>query len=300
MLDNVYTKPWLSWVGLETHLIFDKGVDLPGFASFPLLESDEGRALLRALYQAHIAVAEDTGCIACLESTTWTANADRARELGYTPDDLIRVNRDAIAFLKDLSGDAPCVVSAQIGPRGDGYQAGDMTREVAQAYHAAQIDVLAKTDCDVLSAFTIGAVDEAVGLVRAAQEAGKPIHISFTVETDGVLPDGTPLADAIKRTDDLTSGGAETFLVNCAHPTHLEPALAASANWARLGGVVANASRMSHAELDEAEDLDAGDPAELGRQFHSLSQRLPSLRIFGGCCGMDMRHLREIGQRVTA
>ena len=299
MRDGTDDRPWLSWVGMETHLIFDKGIDLSGFATFPLLETDERRGLLRDLYQSQMAVAAETGCVACLESPTWIANADRARDLGYTPEDLVRVNQDAIAFLSSMEGDASVKISAQIGPRGDGYQAGDMTPEIAKSYHTAQIAVLAETDCDVLSAFTIGAVDEAVGLVMAAQDAGKPIHIAFTVETDGRLPDGSALIDAIHRTDDLTAGGAAMFLVNCAHPTHLAPALEASDDWSRLGGVVANASKLSHAELDEAEVLDNGDPEELGRQLGSLARDLPSLRIFGGCCGTDLRHLREIGQRVT-
>ena len=298
-MDATRNKPWLSWAGLETDLIFNHGIDLPGFAAFPLLNDDTHRALIRAKYQEQMAVAAETGCVACLESLTWVANLDRAAGLGYGVDDLVRINTDAVAFLADMRGDTPAVISAQIGPRGDGYEAGDMSPGIAKDYHMAQIAVLAETACDVLSAFTIGSVDEATGIVQAAVEVGKPVHISFTVETDGRLPDGTPLHDAIRATDDATSGGAALFLVNCAHPTHLEPAFAATDDWQRLGGIVANASRQSHAELDEAEVLDDGNPAELGQQIGALAARLPSLRVFGGCCGTDMRHMREIGAAVA-
>lgn len=285
---------WLSWTGMETHMIFNLGVDLPGFASFPLLETDQGRALLRKLYGDQIAVAQETGCGACLESVTWMANADRAAALGYDAERLARVNRDAIAFLREFEADVPLRLSAQIGPRGDGYEAGSMTADTAQAYHARQIAVLAESGCDMISAFTIGSVDEAIGMVRAAMAVGVPITMALTVETDGRLPDGTNLNDAIMRIDADTSEGVKHYLVNCAHPDHL----ALETAGVRLSGLVANASRLSHAELDEAEVLDDGNPEELGQQIGALARTYPQMRIFGGCCGTDMRHLRAIGQSV--
>lgn len=285
---------WLSWTGMETHMIFNLGMDLPGFASFPLLETEQGRALLRKLYRDQIAVAQETGCGACLESVTWMANADRAAALGYDAGDLKRINREAIEFLKKLETEIPVCISAQIGPRGDGYEAAAMTIDAAQAYHAPQIAVLAKAGCDMISAFTIGTVDEAIGMVRAAAVVGVPISIALTVETDGRLPDGTILSDAISRIDAATSDGVSGYLVNCAHPDHLVLEEAG----ARLSGLVVNASRLSHAELDEAEELDDGNPDELGRQMGDLARKYPKMRVFGGCCGTDMRHLRAIGRGV--
>lgn len=285
---------WLSWTGMETHMIFSLGLDLPGFASFPLLETDAGRAVLRQLYTDQIAVAEETGCGACLESVTWMANADRAAALGYDADALERVNREAIAFLRELEAEAPVLLSAQIGPCGDGYEAGRLTAEAAEAYHATQIGILAEAGSDIISAFTIGTVEEAIGMVRAAQEVGVPIHMAFTVETDGTLPDGTALAEAIDRVDQATDAGAACYLVNCAHPDHLDLTKAGD----RLGGLVVNASRKSHAELDEAEELDDGNPSELGAQIGTLARAYPQMRVFGGCCGTDLRHLRAIGQAV--
>lgn len=288
------SRLWLSWVGLETELIFNQGVDLPGFASFPLLEANTGRARLEAYYSAQIKLARDHGCGASLESVTWMANADRARALGYDQAALDGVNRDAIDLIAGLKDGDDICLSAQIGPRGDGYKAGEMTAEASRRYHAAQINVLADTAVDVLSAYTIASVDEATGIVQAAGDVGKPVIVSFTVETDGALPDGTLLSEAITRVDGATGGAAACFLVNCAHPDHIDRAAVNGRLPDRLAGVVANASRCSHAELDEAEELDDGDPVELGQQLAELRRRHPAMSLLGGCCGTDLRHLREI------
>lgn len=289
-------KLWLSWTGMETDLIFKRGIDLPGFASFPLLETESGQALVRDYYLDQVKTARDAGCGVCLESLTWMANRNRAGPLGYDVTDLTRINRAAIALMAGLADGNDICLSAQIGPAGDGYQASRFSVDAARAYHAEQIEVLAGTKADILSAFTLGAVDEATGIVLAASDVGKPVCIAFTVETDSCLPDGTPLAEAIDRVDQATGGTTAYFLVNCAHPDHLGSALDGNASLARLAGVVANASRKSHAELDEATELDEGDPSELGQQLAVIRQRFPQMTVLGGCCGTDMRHLAAIGK----
>jgi len=291
---------FLSWTGLETDLIFNHRVALPGFATFPLLETEPGRARLVAAYRAQAGVAAAAGCGACLESVTWTANADRAAALGYGAGELARLNREAIALMQEIAAETPVCLSAQIGPRGDGFAAGTMSARDARDYHLPQVAALAETAVDLLSGFTIGAVAEATGIVLAAAEAGKPVTISFTVETDGRLPDGTPLALAIDRVDQETGGVVAYFLVNCAHPDHLAIALDGSAPLRRLAGVVANASRKSHAELDNSETLDDGNPAELAAQLAAIGRAHPWMRVFGGCCGTDMRHLTEIARACGA
>ena len=297
-------KIFLSYAGMETDIIFNKGVDLPGFAAFPLLESEEGRKLMRESYQATIDLAREMGCGLFIESPTWIANIDRARDLGYDQAALDRANEAAIAFtreLRDAAGEVPLILSGNIGPRGDAYEGGAaMTAEEAEAYHETQIAALAKAGAEVISAFTMTNAPEAIGIVRAAQKAGLPVVISFTVETDGKLPNGQALKDAIAEVDRQTAEGAAHFLINCAHPDHFTQVLDGGAWMRRLGGMVVNASRCSHAELDEAEELDAGDPAELGEQLGALHRRFPHLRVFGGCCGTDIRHMREITRNVTA
>lgn len=123
-----------------------------------------------------------------------------------------------------------------------------------------------------------------------------PVSIAFTVETDGCLPTGLPLRNAIEVVDEATDGGAAYFLINCAHPDHFSEVLVDEPWIGRLRGVVVNASRCSHAELDAAEELDDGDPAELGALVGSLRKKFPHFTILGGCCGTDMRHIENIAR----
>lgn len=286
--------------GLETSLIFYAGIELPAFAAFVLLDDDTGRAALRAYFEPYLALAAEQDAGILIDTATWRANPDWAAQLGYDAERLDAANRAAVAFARELEAGlpegVPSVVNGAIGPRGDGYVVGDlMTEQEAADYHAPQLAAFAAAGADMASAVTMTYAEEAIGVVRAAGEAGLPVAISFTVETDGRLPSGQPLAEAIAQVDAATEGAAEYFMVNCAHPTHFEHVLADEGAWReRILGIRANASRMSHAELDEAEELDDGDPAELGAQYRALGELLPRLSVVGGCCGTDHRHVGEV------
>lgn len=297
------TRPFLCYTGIETDLIFNQGIDLPGFATFPLLETDAGRALLKQSYLAQVELAREFGCGVMFESVTWVANKERAAKLGYGPNRLEQINIDAIDFIRELGdnvGDVPIILSAQLGPRGDGYRPDNhMDDEEAQIYHVDQMAHLAKAKPDIVSAFTISYPEEAIGIVRAAQHHKLPVAISFTVETDGLLPTGMPLGEALDAVDAATENYAEYFLINCAHPEHFLPNLNDGPWIERLAGVVVNASRCSHAELDNATELDDGDPKELGAYVKLIKNTYPHMQIFGGCCGTDMRHMREIAKGVA-
>jgi len=294
---------FLSYVGMETDLIFNRGIDLPGFASFPLLESDEGRDILRSYLADQVNLAKQTGVGVLLESPTWIANRDRSAGIGYKPEHLLKLNDAAIklmAKVRDLHGDLPTILSAVVGPRGDAYApANQMTAIEAENYHAEQIEVLSRTDADLISAHTICYTEEAIGIVRASQRYDMPVAISFTVETNGCLPTGMALKDAIEIVDEATNAGASYFLINCAHPDHFSHILTNEPWLNRLKGVIVNASRCSHEELDEAEQLDDGNPKELGEQLGSLHKSFPHFSIFGGCCGTDMRHMKHIASAVV-
>ena len=292
---------FLTDSGLETDLIFNRGFELPHFAAFVLLADEAGRDVLRAYFLDHAGIAREAGAGFLLESVTWRANPDWGERLGYTPEALVAANEQAVVTLADLRDEVgeeagPVVVSGCVGPRGDGYSPGElMTAEEAQHYHASQVATFAATEADLVHAMTITYPAEAVGIVRAAGAARIPAAISFTVETDGRLPDGTPLADAIAAVDDATGSAAAYFGVNCAHPTHFAGVLEPGAAWtARVRSIRANASTRSHAELDEAEELDAGDPEELGNEYQQLRSRHPTLCVLGGCCGTDARHVRSV------
>lgn len=288
--------------GMETYLCFQRGIGLPEFASFPLLDDAAGRAEITAYMTPYILAALAQGAGFVLETPTWRANADWGAKLGYGPADLARVNAAAVALMADIrrrheTPQNPMVISGNIGPRGDGYTPADLlTPDAAEAYHADQIAAFAETEADLVTAMTITHVGEAIGIARAAEKAAMPVVISFTTETDGRLPEGRPLADAIAAVDDATGGGVAYYMINCAHPTHFENALDAGTDWVRrIRGLRANASTKSHAELDNAVELDEGDPQELGGQYRALRAAFPHFTVLGGCCGTDHRHVACIG-----
>lgn len=299
-LPQLADRIFLTDGGIETVLIFNEGVDLPLFAAFPLLDDEQGTERLRRYYEPYLALADEGGTGFVLESPTWRASPRWAEELGYDAAQLDRLNRRAIELLEEIRSSRPAggpiVISGCIGPEGDGYDPERLlTAAEAEDYHSVQIGTFAGTTADMVAAITMTYAEEAIGIARAAAAAEVPVAISFTVETDGRLPSGQPLGEAIEEVDSESGGAPAYFMVNCAHPTHFSGALDEGAPWLeRLRGIRANASTKSHAELDEAEDLDAGDPADLGARYAALREQLPQLSVLGGCCGTDHRHVAEI------
>lgn len=291
---------FLDYAGMETDIIFNRGRDLPGFAAYPLLESEDGRKMLTEYMKALIAVAASHDAGVILESPTWLANRDRAADLGYTPERLALLNKQAIELMtrvRSEAGDLPTIICGVIGPRDDAYApSAQMSAEQAEAYHAEQVAVLAQADVDMIGGYTLAYPAEAAGMVLAIKKSGIPAMISFTVETDGRLPTGQSLGEAIEEVDATTDGYASYFMINCAHPDHFTGILSDAPWMQRLRGVMVNASRCSHAELDEADELDDGDPLELGQQIAEIQRRFPQITIVGGCCGTDMRHITQIAQ----
>ena len=292
---------FLTDSGLETILIFHQEMDLPDFASFPLLDEAQSRQVLKEYYCRHAAIAKRNRVGIVLETPTWRASADWGTRLGFDKENLNRLNRIAVDLLREVQeefddGVTRIVASGCLGPRGDGYDPGEIMSETeAEHYHQAQVNSLVAADADMIGAYTITNMQEAIGIVRAAQTNNIPICIGFTVETDGNLPTGQALKDAIQAVDLATDDGPVYYMVNCAHPTHFDNVLSTGESWlSRIQGVRANASNMSHAELDEAEVLDDGDPDELGRQFAALKTAMPNLNVLGGCCGTDHRHIEAI------
>jgi homocysteine S-methyltransferase len=287
--------------GLETTLVFLEGVELPYFAAFDLMRTESGQKLLLKYFQSYIAIAKARGYGFILESPTWRASADWGAKLGYSEAELAAANTDSVAMLIDLRDQhetpaMPTVVSGCVGPRGDGYDPDRiMTPMEARDYHAAQIRALKAGGADMITAITMTNIPEAIGVADAARQAGMPVAISFTLETDGKLPTGDALSDAIRAVDEATDSAPAYYMINCAHPVHFAGMLAEGGDWlARLRGLRANASTRSHAELDAAPDLDAGNPVELGGQYADLIRRHGQITVLGGCCGTDHRHVGQI------
>lgn len=300
-LPQLGSKLFLTDGGLETTLIFHEGWNLPHGEAFILMDSEEGRSALRDYFDRYLPMAIErcTGFI--LESPTWRANRDWGARIGYTPARLADVNRRSIALMAEIrdryeTPETPIVISGCIGPRGDGYDPGHlMSQGEAEAYHAFQAACFREAGADLVSAITMTNVNEAIGVARAAAAERMPCVISFTVETDGCLPTGQPLAAAIAEVDAATGAAPAYYMINCAHPTHFGHVLESGAAWVdRLKGLRANSSCRSHAELDNAPELDIGNPRELGAQYRDLRGQFPSLTVLGGCCGTDHRHVGEI------
>jgi S-methylmethionine-dependent homocysteine/selenocysteine methylase len=287
--------------GLETTLIFHDGIDLPHFAAFDLLKNEAGRQTLRRYYKRYADLAAQSSCGFIFETPTWRASRDWGAALGYDAEQIAAVNCDSVALMNSIrdeyeASQLPMFISGNIGPRGDGYVTGkQMAVAAAQDYHQHQIDAFAAAGTDLVTAITMTYVEEAIGIVLAAKQASLPCVIGFTTETDGRLPSGTELREAITAVDAATANGPAWYIINCAHFDHFGGALTADADWAhRIRGIRANASRCSHAELDEARELDDGDPLEFGRLCRQLRDRLPHLNVFGGCCGTDHRHVDAV------
>ena len=293
-LPQLAGRPVVTDGGLETDLIYHHDVDLPHFAAFPLVDDVRGRELLRDYYDDYVSIARRAGAALQLETPTWRASSDWGDRLGYSAAELSRVNRDAVrllAELRDVSGLDSVLVSGCLGPRGDGYVAGDVVDpDDAATYHSAQVEAFAEAGADLITGLTLTGTGEAIGIVRAARSAGLPVAVSFTVEQDGRLPDGTSLAAAIADVD--AAGGPDYYMVNCAHPSHIAVGLDEPGAWrSRIVGIRANASSLSHAELDAATELDEGDPVELATAQERLRPSLANLALIGGCCGTDARHV---------
>lgn len=268
---------------------------------FHLLKTPEGEAALRKYFRTYAEIARRLGTGLILESATWRANPDWGGKLGYTAGALADVNRRAISLLEQIRREyeteqTPVVISGCLGPRGDGYVPDRaMSAQEAERYHQAQMTTFADSAADMVCAITMNYVEEAIGIAQAAQRAGMPVAISFTVETDGKLPTGQTLKAALEQVDDATSGYPCYYMINCAHPTHFDQVLAEGEPWLqRIRGLRANASRMSHAQLNEAPELDAGNAIELGQEYADLKRRLAHLNVMGGCCGTDHRHIEQI------
>lgn len=289
--------------GIETTLIFHEGLELPDFAAFHLLKTDEGEAALRKYFRTYADLARRFGTGLILESATWRSSKGWGARLGYSTEELAEINRKAILMLEEIRNEyqddaMTVVISGCIGPRGDGYVPGEvMSAQEAEDYHREQVEVFAASSADLVTAITMNYVEEAIGIVQAAKKAGIPVVISFTVETDGNLPTGQTLKSAIEQVDRVTDGYPAYYMINCAHPTHFEHIVSEGGAWLdRVRGVRANASHRSHAELNEAPDLDEGNPVELGTQYARLKQRISALNVMGGCCGTDHRHMEQIAE----
>jgi S-methylmethionine-dependent homocysteine/selenocysteine methylase len=304
-LPQLDDRLFIAHAGLELVMMFHERFELPHMAAFVLLKDTRARQAMRRYFDGFAEIARNAGAGLIVDGPTWRASPDWGAKIGYSPAELAQANRDSLELQRRIR-DAhqldvvPIVLSAAIGPRGDGYVAGArMTPAEAEAYHAFQIRIFAETEADMVTAYTINYVEEAVGIARAARAARIPCAISFTLETDGKLPSGQSLGEAIAAVDAATDAAPAYYMINCAHASHFDQVLSADAPWiGRLRGLQGNASKKSHAELDASTTLDEGNPVEFGVEKAALHRRLPHINILGGCCGTDHRHIEQVAQAL--
>lgn len=287
--------------GLETTLIYHENVQIPYFAAFDVLKDESGCEWMKNYLRKFLDIGKKYKVGFILENAGWRASPDWITKLGYTDNDLAYFNTKSIELLEQVrneyeTDEYPIVLNATIGPRGDGYNPSVlMTPEQAQMYHSKRIGIISQTNADMVTGLTLNYPEEAIGIVRAAQQYGMPVIISFTVETDGHLPTGQTLKEAIQMVDQVTENGRQYYMINCAHPSVIQDRFTDTDDWVlRIHGIKGNASKKSHAELDESKELDDGNPIEFGECNRQLLYRLKNFNIFGGCCGTDCRHLEEI------
>ncbi|UJR14098.1 hypothetical protein I4U23_001094 [Adineta vaga] len=286
--------------GLETYLVHQKGMNLPYFAAICAMKDQSGCKFIKDYLSTFVLLAQKYGVGVILQSPTWRASPDWLKKLGYSDQDLLSINRQAVDLLVDIrekheTVNSPIIINGGIGPRGDGYNSTIvMSPDEAQTYHSAQINALSQTKADLITAFTLNYSEEAIGIARAAKAASMPIVISFTVETNGQLPNGQSLKEAIELVDNATEKTPIYYMINCAHTSAFEQLLNPEEAWVqRIRGFKGNASKKSHAELNDSKELDDGDPVEFGQCNLALLNKLKNVNILGGCCGTDIRHVEE-------
>ena len=292
---------YLTDGGIETHLIFNEGFELPQFCAFVLNDSEAGREAMRDYYRAYLSIAQRAGLPFLFDTNTWRANPDWGALVGYDATSLAHAIRTSVVICEEVAAEFAAegvrsITSGIMGPRRDAWKY-DATMTIGEAkdYHAPQIDIFAETSAAYVTCLTLTNVPEGVGIARAAEAAGMPVVLSFTLEIDGNLPGGKLLRDAMAETDDLTGSYPAYYMINCAHPAHFDKIVAADQRGlARVMGLRTNASMKSHTELDESPTLDRGDPQDLARRYANLLELMPQIRVIGGCCGTDHHHISAV------
>ncbi len=292
--------------GTETWLLYKRGFDLPEFSAFHLLGDTKATAAIREYYRAFADIAVQLGTGFIFDSLTYRASRDWGRLLGYSDAGLAEMNHRCLELYRAIAFEAGLVpertvISGCVGPKGDAYQKNeDLTAEAAEAYHGEQIATFRQAGADIVTALTLNTSAEAIGIARAAANAGLPSVISFTLEKDRKLRSGETLRQAIETVDAATDSAPAYYMINCSHPLDFGPALTAGAWTDRIRGLRANASTLDHGTLCQLGHLEEGDPDELAGQYCDLKAAFPTMNVFGGCCGTDFVHIEKIGKALLA
>lgn len=298
-------SPILTDGGIETRVVFETDVTLPphvGVAA--LVEDPVGGPVLRRIYESYVAAARPSGVPVIIGTPTFRASPNFARRAGLDAAEAVRrLNASAAAMhrgIRESFEPYPVYVAGVVGPSGDAYTPGEaLPAKEAREYHALQIRALAESGVDFLYAPTFPAVEEALGVSEAMAESGLPHVISFVLGRDGRVLDGTPLHAAIERID--AEAPPLFYSISCVHTSVVARALRDEAAWEfaghRLLELKANASALSTEELVKLDHLEGDDPEHFAAGMFEIHKQF-GLRVLGGCCGTDDRHIRALAARM--
>ena len=178
-----------------------------------------------------------------------------------------------------------------------------MDEKEAIAFHRWTVERFQKADVDFLFAGIMPCLPEAAGLAKAIDDTGLPYIISFTIQQDGKLIDGTTIADAIQYIDERTVNRPVCYMANCVHPSIVLKALLQPFNHLsivkeRFRGVQANTSSLSYKELDNSVDLKWSAADKFAEEMMKLAN-IGNFQIWGGCCGTDDRHMECVAKKLS-
>ncbi|KAJ5210720.1 Homocysteine S-methyltransferase [Penicillium cf. griseofulvum] len=296
-------KPFITEGGIETTLIYTKNIDLPNFSTLPVLNTEDGKETISSIYKGYIDIARAHSTGVVLETRTWRGSPLWSSEIGLSIPQMVDLNHTAVKLLQGIRSETPfdpIVISGAMGPLQDAYQDSTVSFDQAREYYGPQIRAFAEEGVDMLCIMTVTNLDEAFGAVSLAREYNLPIHVSFSIETDGRLRGGKTLEDAIREVDSVTENYVTYYGVNCAHPRYIIMAVQDMPMEvrSRLGSIRGNSSLKSHEELDNSTELDRGDIPGWVQEFNQLVSMLPGLKVVGGCCGTDEEHIDAIAGRI--
>lgn len=280
----------------EYNLSFDTYV-----AMAKLIYDNNGRIALKSLWQGYIDVAKKYGLPLLVTTPTRRANRERVEQAGCSTS----IIEDNMMFLRSIQDhcNITMFVGGLMGCKGDAYTGeGALSESEAQVFHQWQANLFLNAGADFLYAGIMPTLPEATGMAQAMSATGLPYIISFTIQKDGRLIDGTAISEAIAYIDNKATVKPLCYMANCVHPSIVSEALLQPFNqthivFNRFLGIQGNTSPLSYAELDGSLDLRCSDPAQFAVEMLKLRE-ISNIKIFGGCCGTDNRHMEQIAIRL--
>lgn len=270
-----------------------------------LIYEQAGHAALTTIYRQYLETGQRCGLPLVLSTPTWRAGRERIAAAGLAGRDLNGDNSRFLFELRDSFGDyaRQVAICGLMSCRGDAYKPAEaMSAEPAAEFHTWQAQALAMAGVDFLLAATLPALSEALGLAQAQAATGLPYLLSFVARPSGTLLDGTPLKTAIATIDAAVSPRPLAYLINCTHASIFRSALLHEHNSSplvreRIIGLLANTAALSPEELDESSELHEEAPEIFGSSVAALHHEL-GMKILGGCCGTDNRHIDSLADKL--